>query len=545
MAGRLIAFEGVDGAGKSTALRYVTEQLRTHGVAVFLPRTGKEHASRPTRMIRQLTRDPRNFELSPLAELLLYCAREAQVINELVRPALSRGDTVLLDRSLLTPVVLGMARGLSQEACQSAAKLASGGLEPDLTLVFDVHPRTSHLRKRIERIRTHTLGSGGRKGLTGSAFKERVRDGYLRIAQQRGYPLFHVERATPEQLARRVVRVVLHGAAANQDQTPLDQQPRWLVPTELDLSEALTSMPLGEALFLGEGLIATRALRAQALASEPELTAFTLDEADPLRAAAMEREPEYATRAWHGKPLAVDDLRLALFERAPDAALRSLRGVSSQQSDVLRERYALVAPDAALESLSGRDDERAWQLRERYWEKVDDDARVQTLSGCTQGRSAELRKGLYDKNPLLALDSLRGTHSSQGDEWLAAAKAHAPKLVLSAIAGRTDAFAYRMRQELFDTGREVVDTVRRLSDDDAFALREQALARWPSTVAHSLLGLPPTDRVREMVARCRELGAGDVHVLRRLALLDEQDQAPAWVQEKRRLSNERNARPQC
>jgi thymidylate kinase len=68
---RLIAFEGVDGAGKSTALKHVAEALRAAGVRIYLPREGKEHDSRPTRMIRQLTRDPRNYTLSPQAELLL------------------------------------------------------------------------------------------------------------------------------------------------------------------------------------------------------------------------------------------------------------------------------------------------------------------------------------------------------------------------------------------------------------------------------------------------------------------------------------------
>src|SRR4051812_11136611 len=143
-----------------------------------MPRAGKEHSSRPTRMIRQLTRDPRNYELSARAELLLYCAREAQVMSELVQPALRRGETVLVDRSFLTPVVLGIARGLSREDCEGAARLASAAIEPDLTLVFDVHPRTSRLRKRLERIRTHALGDTGRKGIAGSGFKERVRDTY-------------------------------------------------------------------------------------------------------------------------------------------------------------------------------------------------------------------------------------------------------------------------------------------------------------------------------------------------------------------------------
>ena len=80
--------------------------MRSQGQTVFLPRIGKEHASRPTRMIRALTRDPHNLHLRPRAELALFCAREAQVLGELVTPALDRGETVILDRSLLTALVL-------------------------------------------------------------------------------------------------------------------------------------------------------------------------------------------------------------------------------------------------------------------------------------------------------------------------------------------------------------------------------------------------------------------------------------------------------
>src|SRR5262245_7793926 len=140
LAGRLIAFEGVDGAGKSTALALVAERLRAQGVSVFLPRLGKQHASRPVRMIRALTRDRRNLELDPRSELLLYCAREAQITNELVRPALARGQTVLIDRSLLTAIALGRARGLPGDDCERVAAAAADGLWPELTLIFDVHP---------------------------------------------------------------------------------------------------------------------------------------------------------------------------------------------------------------------------------------------------------------------------------------------------------------------------------------------------------------------------------------------------------------------
>ncbi|MBL4686470.1 MAG: dTMP kinase, partial [Nannocystaceae bacterium] len=148
--GKVIAFEGVDGAGKSTVLALVADHLRSQGVSVFLPREGKDHKSRPTRMIRDLTRDRKNLELCARSELLMYAAREAQVLEQDVRPAIARGQTVLLDRSMWTPVVLGSAgRGLDFEDCHALAKSASHGMEPDTILVFDVHPRTSRIRKRL------------------------------------------------------------------------------------------------------------------------------------------------------------------------------------------------------------------------------------------------------------------------------------------------------------------------------------------------------------------------------------------------------------
>lgn len=530
----MIAFEGVDGAGKTTALARVAALLQTQNVPVFMPRTGKEHSSRPTRMIRQLTRDPRNFELSARAELLLYCAREAQVMSELVQPALARGETVLVDRSFLTPVVLGMARGLTRDECESAARLASGGVQPDLTLVFDVHPRTSRLRKRLERIRTHALGDSGRKGLGGSAFKERVRDLYGKLAHERGYPLLHVERAAPDQLASRVARVVQSGSAAASGETAIDAQPRWLVPQGWDLARALAEQPLGDALYFGEGLIATRGLRAQALASDPSLTAFCLDPEDPLLMAAAEREPEYALGHLGGKPLSDNDPRIALAHGATRAAaILGLRHLRDERSDALRAANVESAPDAVLISLMLRDDPRAWALRERAWDEASDEARAQTLQGCVSEAAQKRREKLFDKNPVLGLNSLRSTRSKFGDAWLERCVDHAPKLVLAALASRSDDFAYALRDALFDTGREVVDTVRRLDDARAHALRERALTRWPSTVLHSLLGLPASPHVAEVDKRCRELGAGDIHMLRRAQLLDEYAARPRWSERPR------------
>lgn len=529
-AGGLIAFEGVDGAGKSTAVQGVAEHLRARGHRVFLPRIGKEHSSRSTRMIRNLTRDRRNLDLSARSELLLYCAREAQVLHELVRPALSRGELVLIDRSLLTPVVLGRARGLPGDECEQSAALAADGLEPDLTLVFDVHPRTSRIRKRLERIQSDEYIEGGRKGLSGSALKERVRALYSEVAQARGYPVFHVERASKGELRERVLNMIEHGPAAGTGESELDRIPQWLGPADWTLEEGLRSLPIPVALFLSNGLLAARALRREASGRWPALAAWAMDPDDPLREVIAEQQPRYALRGLGRRPLSGDDdLRLRLLARDPAAALSALRHVATAEADAIRARYAEAEPDAVLASLTGREDERAESLRDRCWKAGSDRGRADSLAFCVGERAWKRREKLFDKHPVLGLATLRGIDDPRADRWLERYADAAPKRVLSALGGRGDARAFALREALFDTGREVIDSLRGQNEPAAWALRERALSRWPSTVVHSLFGLQAGQAVTDMLEQCRRQAPGDLHVLRRIQGLAERPLLPDWA----------------
>jgi dTMP kinase len=535
-AGRVIAFEGVDGAGKSTVLQRVAEHLQARGERVYLPRTGKEHASRPTRGIRALTRDRRNLDLSARAELLLYCAREAQLLHELIRPALSRGETVLIDRSMLTPVALGMARGLPQAECEAAAKLASEGLEPEMTLVFSVHPRTSRLRKRIEKVRTGTRQEGARKGLAGSGLKVRLRDAYGQLAGQYGHPLFFCERVTPEQLAQRVISVVEGASVEQAGQTAEDAVPRWRIPADWDLQQALDSLDDASALVLSKGLIAARGLRARTFEAEPELAAWGMDPDDPLREQAA-AEPRARARALSGlsrRPIeGDDDVRLRLLPVEPDAALSALRHQDDPAIDALRESYAELAREGVLQSLVGREDAFAEELRERCWKGADDRARATSLRFCGGRRAWKLREKLLEKNPVAGLTSLRGLSDDRATAWLEDYAGRAPRTVLEVLGPRDDARAHGLRERLWDTGKEVVDSIRGIDDDFAWKVREAFLQEHPSTVAHSLQRLDPDDaRVRDMRARCTEAGAGDLYLLRRLQRLDEFPTLPEWARQR-------------
>ncbi len=524
---RVIAFEGVDGAGKSTVIGRVAQWLRERGESVYLPRSGKEHDSRPTRMIRRLTRDPRNLELSPRAELQLYCARESQILDESVDPALVRGQTVLLDRSLLTPVVLGAwGRGLDRADCEAAARLAAAGREPDLTLVFDVHPRTSRIRKRLDKVRSHRSRDSGRKGLGGTGLKERVRAGYNVIAAERGYPVFHVERASPDEMAQRVIKVIEGGPVEERE---ADQRPTWRVDPRLSFEEALAQQAPAVALYMTRSLICGRELRARHVDDETALVAWGLDREDALRSRLLDAEPIYALSGWQRRPLDEDDLRERHASLYPVAVLRALKGVDGERADAIRRALTSVAPGAVVESVQGREDAWAEQLRDEQWSEADPYERAESLIGCSGEAAARRRERLLAKHPAQGLASLRGVAPEHADVLLRHWSERAPKAVVRALAGRSDDTAHDLRKALLETGREVVDTIRGLDDPRAWALRRELAERWPSTVLWSLAGTPPGPERTAIHDACVRAGSGDLHLLRRVRGLEEVPAWPEWA----------------
>lgn len=527
----VIAFEGVDGAGKSTVIARVADALTRAGQRIHLPRSGKEHDSRPTRMIRRLTRDPRNLSLCSTSEFLLYCAREVQILEEEVQPALARDEVVLLDRSLLTPEVMAtFGRGLRKSQVQGVLDALGENLAPAFTMIFEVHPRTSRIRKRIAKIREQGPRDPGRKGLSGSAFKERVRAGYIEKASSEGWPRFCVERMTPDELAEQVLRCIRGQKVTRNGQ---GEPPRWMVDPQLSLEEALDELESQDpamALYFSRGLIAGRERRARWLEKESELVAWSLDPQDPLLPAALECRPEIvlahqAYRPWTGE----QDLRAQWASKYPRAALLGLEGVHGEQADALRESLLEQCPGAVVESLSGREDSRAQSLRNRGWKQADVFERAASLVGCIREKNQRRRNKLLKLWPHLAVSSLRGVPAELADPVLRESMQSCPKAVLKALIGREDAASYKMRRELVHVGREAIDAIRGLDGPQSWAMREEHIERWPSTVAWSLWGLEGNDARARMLHRCSELAPGDLHMMRRKRLFDEAAHLPEWA----------------
>ena len=140
-----ISFEGIEGAGKSTAINYLAGFLQANGLDPLCTREPGGCAL--GRSLRSLLLDARTRELSSRAELFLFLADRAQHVAEIIRPALEAGQTVLCDRYTdSTLAYQGYGRGLDTEYLHRLNQAATGGLQPELTLLLDLPVRCGLMR---------------------------------------------------------------------------------------------------------------------------------------------------------------------------------------------------------------------------------------------------------------------------------------------------------------------------------------------------------------------------------------------------------------
>lgn len=172
-----ITLEGPEGSGKSMQICDMAEFLRRQGKQVLTTR--EPGGTFIGDQIREVIMRMDNTMMSPRAEILLFCAARAQIVEEVIRPNLEKGVVVISDRYAdSTLAYQGYGHGLDLEILKQILHFATGGLKPDLTLLLDVDVEEGLNRRRIGG------GEWNRLDAQQLAFHQRVRQGYLKMVTE-------------------------------------------------------------------------------------------------------------------------------------------------------------------------------------------------------------------------------------------------------------------------------------------------------------------------------------------------------------------------
>ena len=192
---RFLSLDGLDGCGKSTQCRLLADWLRSRGHAVT--ECADPGGTAVGSIIRSLLLDRRG-EMSLPCEALLFMASRAQLVAEVIRPTLDAGKVVVSDRFLLANVVYqGHAGGLDPEQLWEIGRFATGGLEPDLTLVLDLPLEAALARRR---------GPADRVESRDRDYHTRVREGFLTEARRRPERIRVLDADQPIEAVQEAVR---------------------------------------------------------------------------------------------------------------------------------------------------------------------------------------------------------------------------------------------------------------------------------------------------------------------------------------------------
>jgi dTMP kinase len=552
-----VVFEGIDGSGKTTISNRVVKRLGERGLSVKHVRAEGKFASSVTEAVRALARDVKNLALVPKAEFMLYVAREVQLLEEALIPALSTHDVVVADRFLYTAEVLARyGRRLDEDFIDGILRAAGRDLAPDLTVLIDVDPVLARARRRAQKLESSELKPPSRKGLTGSGLQHRLRHGYLRLAA--GAPERWAVVNNDDDLERIVDRVsgLIHTsrekgvwrtlvAFREESETLRDRRRERAIESRKDALDA----------FLG--WVHRRA------AAEPKVAAYFLaglagEAIDRLRLELSERVPAALI---HGTRGLVDELSVSLRERLardqPAAVARSLAGIPSAHapSRALRRQLLDRAGGEVASSLVGLDDEECWALREELYERYPNEV-VGSLAGLDSERAWALRERWLDRHhaaldasyelgraaaravrsvpgeraflvreraraaaPIEALRSIGALIDEKSFRWRAEAIRRAPRPVMETLRGIDDERAWEMRHRVVVDCREALDGISGVDVDSAWALRESYADVWPCSVVKSLGPLADTARGDALLSRQLERHADDPNVLRHAAAI--------------------------
>lgn len=533
-----VVFEGIDGSGKTTISNRVAKKLRKRGLSIEHVREDGEFASPLMNNIRLFGKDTRNLEMVPLAELLLYCTREAQLSHDAIRPALAKADLVFADRYLYSYEVLGCwGRELPEPQVTQVLDAVAGGLWPELVVLVDVDPHIARARRKVSKIDKRS-GGGSRKGMGGVGTQHRLRAGYLDLARRdpdrwlvvdnTSAPLSEVVDQVTEAIAalvggkpagdvaRSTARARERATTARGSDATLAGAPDAFYAA---IEERAEREPMVAA-YLLSGLEDERAWdwRDRLLAADPataSVIAYGLQGVGGERAWAMRRAlvdvaTYHVARSLDGLavegPLA-EAMRAELVDREPAAVLATLDGNDSPAAWEIRHELLEKYPVEVLGSLKRIDTDEAWGIRQWHadapLEPAPDLELVGALAGSLRGiasaRAWGLRRACFPHAPVPTLGSLMDVFDEASWAWREQWAERAAKIVLRSFDGSDDPRAWALRSAHCERVKETIDSIVGMDVEAAWELRDRCADVWPSTVAKSVAPLAGSARARRLV----------------------------------------------
>jgi len=174
MKGKFISFEGIDGCGKTTQIKFLEEYLLKQGYNILVLR--EPGGTKVGEKVRDILLDKNNF-ISPVTEMLLYASSRAQLVEEKILPAIEEGKIVLLDRFVDSSYVYqGYARDLGIEKVKIVNEIATMGILPDVTIYIDITPEEA-MKRRGKR-------EADRLERESWDFHKKVREGYIKLVKE-------------------------------------------------------------------------------------------------------------------------------------------------------------------------------------------------------------------------------------------------------------------------------------------------------------------------------------------------------------------------
>jgi dTMP kinase len=199
------SFDGIDGSGKSTQIQLFCDWLRSRGQSVVLCRDPGSTLLGDA--IRDILLQRHDLKIDRMAEMLLYMAARAQMVQQIIEPALAAGSRVVSDRYLLANVVYqGHAGGLDVATLWEIGRIITHGIKPDLTFLLDLPPIAAHGRIQRELDRMEQQGDD---------FRQRLRAGFLAEAARQPDRILVINADRPIDQVQADIRTAAERVLAN------------------------------------------------------------------------------------------------------------------------------------------------------------------------------------------------------------------------------------------------------------------------------------------------------------------------------------------